>query len=203
MAVFISHSHQDKDFTDKLAQHLIKADTSVWIDRWELHVGDSLITKIEKALEQASAFVFVLSRSSVKSEWCRKELTSSLVRELEEKKVFVLPVLKEDCDIPYFLKDKKYADFRKSFDDGLREVKEALAKVTSSNLGRIDEPKWHTDWSTNWGVTERNRIVLEVVMVSHHDADCFRQYADKIYRLIPQGEKGVNVMLEYDARDEI
>ncbi len=165
MAVFISHSHQDKEFTDKLALHLIKSDTDIWIDRWELHVGDSLINKIEKAIEQATAFVFVLSKASVNSNWCRKELTSSLIRELEQKKVFVLPILIEDCDIPLFLREKKYADFRENFDEGLREVNEALAKVTNDRLGRVDEPEWHTDWSTNWVTSKDNKVIMEILMV--------------------------------------
>ncbi len=165
MAVFISHSHKDKDFTDKLALHLIKSDTSVWVDRWELHVGDSLVDRIQKEIEQASAFVFILSKSSVESDWCRKELNSSLIKELEDKNIFVLPVLKEDCDIPLFLREKKYADFRENFDNGLQEVKEALAKVTTDRLGRIDEPEWHTDWSTNWGISPEQKIFMEIIMV--------------------------------------
>jgi predicted ATPase len=44
---------------------------------------------------------------------------------------------------------------------------------------------------------------FQVLMISHHDADYFKQYADKIYRLFPQGEKGVSVVLEYDSKDEI
>ena len=44
---------------------------------------------------------------------------------------------------------------------------------------------------------------FQVLMISHHDAGYFKQYADKIYRLVPQTEKGVNVVLEYDAKDEI
>lgn len=165
MAVFISYSHEDAEFVDTLAAHLIKSDTRVWIDRWELHVGDSLIRRIEAAIENASAIVVVLSAASTKSEWCRKELTAGLVRELEEKRVLVLPIIVDDCHIPLFLRDKKHADFRKSFDTGLRDVRNAVARVTSDNLGRTVEPKWHTDWSTNWGVDTDGKVVMEILLV--------------------------------------
>ncbi len=64
----------------------------------------------------------------------------------------VLPILLEDCKIPLFLKDKVYADFRTNFDDGLRKVLEAVAKVTSEHLLRVDAPEWNVDWAIDWGV---------------------------------------------------
>ena len=36
---------------------------------------------------------------------------------------------------------------------------------------------------------------FQVLMISHHDAESFRQYADRIYRLVPSGEAGVEVEL--------
>lgn len=35
---------------------------------------------------------------------------------------------------------------------------------------------------------------FQVLMVSHHDADSFARYADRIYRLVPRGEDGVSVV---------
>ena len=36
---------------------------------------------------------------------------------------------------------------------------------------------------------------FQVLMVSHHDPDLFKQYADRLYRLVPKGEHGVSVKL--------
>lgn len=150
MAVFISYSHEDKDFVDLLAINLVKAKANVWVDRWELHVGDSILNRIQDAITEADALVVVLSKASVGSEWCKKELTAGLVRELEEKRVLVLPVLLDDCQVPVFLRDKLYADFREDPDDGLRQVLESLEKVISTNLGRVDDPEWYVDWAVDW-----------------------------------------------------
>lgn len=152
MPVFISYSHEDAEFAEKLAFQLIKARAQVWIDRWELNVGDSLLRKIEEAVAGASALVVVLSKASVSSEWCRKELTAGLVRELDEKRVVVLPVLLEDCEIPLFLRDKKYADFRTDFDRGLADLLKGIARVTNDTRSHIEEPEWHTDWAIDWGM---------------------------------------------------
>ena len=46
MRVFISYSHSDKEFVDKLAMNLVKSNIPIWLDRWELKVGDSITQKI-------------------------------------------------------------------------------------------------------------------------------------------------------------
>lgn len=33
---------------------------------------------------------------------------------------------------------------------------------------------------------------FQVLMVSHHDPESFKQYADRVYRLVPKGEQGVS-----------
>ena len=55
-----------------------------------------------------------------------KELSSALARELESRQVFVLPILYRDCQVPLFLKDKVYADFRTSYDLGLETLLERI-----------------------------------------------------------------------------
>jgi hypothetical protein len=167
MAVFISYSHEDSAFVDTLVSHLVASKTHVWIDKWEIHVGDSLLRKIEQAIQDSDALVAVLSRASVQSEWCRKELTAGLVRELEERHVLVLPVLVEDCEVPLFLRDKKYADFRRHFDQGLRDIREAVARVSTAAQGRTDEPRGYIDWSLAWSICERGAVTVHIVAAEH------------------------------------
>jgi len=151
MPIFISYSHENKGFVDKLAMQLVNRNVNVWVDRWELSIGDSIVDKVQEAVEGASALLVILSKASITSEWCKRELSSGFLRELEEKRVVVMPVLLEDCDIPLFARGKLYADFRDSFDNGLRTVVEGISKVTSPFLARVKEPEYHVDWSIDWG----------------------------------------------------
>jgi hypothetical protein len=151
MSVFISYSHSDRAFVDRLASTLVARKINVWLDRWEILVGDSLIQKVEAGLEECAALLVVLSKTSVESEWCRKELSAGLIRELDERKVVVLPVLIEDCKIPLFLRDKFYADFRTGFDSPFEDVVNALAGVTSMEMGRVAAADSYFDWSEAWG----------------------------------------------------
>ena len=156
MPIFISYSHKNKEFVDNLAIQLVARNVNVWLDRWELNVGDSLIDKVQDAVDGASALLVILSKASTSSEWCKKELSSGLLRELEEKRVVVMPVLLEDCDIPIFARGKLYADFRTNFDDGLRTIVDGIAKVTNPYISRAKEPEYHIDWSIDSGDVDGN-----------------------------------------------
>lgn len=103
----------------------------VWYDKWELKVGDSLQRKIADGIQGSAWLAVILSQNSIGSSWVEKELNAGLALELERNDVFVLPILIEDCTVPLFLKDKLYADFRRSYRVGLDGL---LARVTGSTL---------------------------------------------------------------------
>lgn len=164
MPIFISYSHKDKAFVDRLAIQLVRRNVNVWLDRWELSVGDSLIERVQDAVDGASALLVILSKASVSSEWCKKELSAGLLRELEERRVVVMPVMLEECDVPVFARGKMFADFRSDFDVGLTAVVEGISKVTTPSLARFNEPTYHTDWSIDWGdVNGQLAIILNYV----------------------------------------
>jgi hypothetical protein len=167
MPIFISYSHEDKGFVDRLAAQLVHNRVYVWLDRWELHVGDSITSRVEDAITNASALLVILSKSSVESAWCRREINSGLLRELEERRVVVLPVLVDDCTIPLFLRDKIYADFRTSFDDGLRTVLEATARISNPNTGNFTGPVYNSDWALEWGARQGGQITFRISIVQH------------------------------------
>ncbi|KKL96890.1 hypothetical protein LCGC14_1839970 [marine sediment metagenome] len=122
--VFLCHSSNDKYFVKNLAKSLIGRDLKVWYDEWEMKVGDSLKLKIQTGIKESSYLGIILSPDSVNSPWVNFELNSALIKELKEKKVFILPILFKDCEIPDSLKGKLYADFRKSYAEGIETLLE-------------------------------------------------------------------------------
>lgn len=138
--VFLAHSSADHVRTGRIAYDLRRRGIPVWYDEWELKVGDSLHDKIEAGINGSGYLTILLSEESVRSQWVRKELNAALTIELEKKQVFVLPALLEDCDVPLFLKDKKYADFRTEHETGLRGLLDKLLpKGTISTMLRSVE----------------------------------------------------------------
>jgi len=134
--IFISYSHDDKDFAERLAKALHEAGEEVWLDRWEILPGDSLIGKIfEEGLSHASAFIIVLSPSSVKSRWVREELDLATVRRIEGV-TRVIPVIKENTEIPASLRSLMWLDMREDFDGGVRKIVDAVHGITAKPTGK-------------------------------------------------------------------
>lgn len=120
--VFLCHSSKDKPIVERIYNDLKRENIGVWFDKWEIFVGDSIIEKIEQGLKYKDYLVIVLSTNSVESKWVKKELSTALIEEIEEKSVVVLPILVEDCERPLLLKDKRYADFRENYQKGFNEL---------------------------------------------------------------------------------
>src|SRR5262245_61248029 len=79
MSVFISYAHEDKQFVETLGANLFKRNFHIFIDRWELKVGDSLLDHIQSELKDCSFICCVLSKASISSEWCRREINAGLM----------------------------------------------------------------------------------------------------------------------------
>jgi len=134
---FISHSAKDKPFVRRLAADLVANGVKVWIDEQRTLVGDSVPEKIAQGLAESDFFLLVVSQSSVGSSWVKKELSSALVHEIERRTVTVLPIKLDDAEMPDSIRDKLYADFRGSYDDGLGRLLQSIkAREVAADGGR-------------------------------------------------------------------
>ncbi len=58
--VFLSHTNADKSFVRRLASDLTDRGVKVWLDEWELSVGDSLSERIQAGILVAGFLAVVL-----------------------------------------------------------------------------------------------------------------------------------------------
>lgn len=108
---FISYFSGDKDFVRRLEQSLHLHGVKIWRDDKEIEIGDSISGKIEEGLSQSYTFIIILSPEALERPWVREELRAAYALRLAGEFI-ILPVLHRECDIPPFLADYKYADFR-------------------------------------------------------------------------------------------
>jgi signal transduction histidine kinase len=146
-SVFLSHNFEDKTFARKLATDLRLAGARVWLDEAEIKLGDSLIDKISEGINETEYLAVVLSPHSVQSSWVRRELDIALNREIAGRKITVLPLLYQECDIPAFLRGKLYADFRegKNYTRALNLIKERLGLPLTESTEKADESLYNTE----------------------------------------------------------
>jgi membrane-associated protease RseP (regulator of RpoE activity) len=108
MKVFLSHSSIDKPFVRAFAKVLKENGIDYWLDESELNFGDSLIRKVSESIDSVTHVVAFLSRHSVQSSWVKFELELADTGEIQGKRITVIPVLIEPCEIPIPLRHKVF-----------------------------------------------------------------------------------------------
>jgi hypothetical protein len=126
MKIFLSHTSADKEFVRRLADDLIAAGHTPWLDEWEIRVGECIVTKVQDGLASSDYVAVVLSPEAMASGWVEKEWQSAYWDEIQKKKVVVLPILWRDCEKPALLKTKRHADFTKSYAVGFAQLIQAM-----------------------------------------------------------------------------
>ena len=108
--VFISHSSEDDEFAKSLRKSLESQKLETWVDSRELTAGDQLEPEIKQAIEQAGAFLVVLSPDAINSPWVLKETKHALkVKKKRSGDYPVIPLMLEGFEPPalnlYFEKE--------------------------------------------------------------------------------------------------
>lgn len=91
--VFISHASEDKENVVKpLAEALRSLGVQVWLDEIRIEWGDSLSQTIDRGLAQSRYGLVVLSRAFFSKSWTMRELNGLVSRQVDERRVVVLPI---------------------------------------------------------------------------------------------------------------
>jgi predicted negative regulator of RcsB-dependent stress response len=113
-AAFISYAHEDRAAAHEIAFGLQKRGCDVWIDQGELGAGDSIVERLAAGIAEVDFVIAVISKHSVESRWCQKELSLALTQEIDLEGRFgvrrVLPLRLGDVTMPPALRDKLYLD---------------------------------------------------------------------------------------------
>ena len=158
--VFISYSRVDSSFVQTLDRGLREADKDVWVD-WEgIPPSADWMAEIGAAIEGASAFVFVLTEASARSEICARELELAVA---DNKRIVpVVPGAMDPSKAPHELARLNWIAFDLAAAQG-----EAFANSMAKLVSAIDtDLEWvaaHTHWLTrahNWERRDRDHSLL-------------------------------------------
>ncbi len=124
--IFLSYSHNDKDFVDYIEPriHNIFGLSSLWYDRSKdgLKGGEEWWQKILSEIELAQVFIILVSKDSLNSTYCMKELTHAFTNRSR-----IIPVLLKSYSEPYpmgfspelkaSMREIHYVNLQTSYDD--------------------------------------------------------------------------------------
>jgi hypothetical protein len=131
--VFLSHSHTDAEYVEKLAELLEdKKGLKSWLDKWVVVPGGSFQQPITKGLEEAKSCAVFLGAKTAGG-WFKKEYQAALNRQAEDESFRVIPVLLPGADpkaLNFFHKLHDWVDFRNE-----KDFEYALHRLTSGIKG--------------------------------------------------------------------
>ncbi len=110
--IFISYSHNDRVFLDRLMVHLKPLQKLGLIDPWEdarLVAGDEWKQEIEKALTEARVAILLISADFLASDFIIENELPPLLKSAKEQGVRIIPLILKPCR---FLRDKNLGVFQ-------------------------------------------------------------------------------------------
>jgi hypothetical protein len=134
--IFISHSSRDKAAAINLATTLNFCAVDVWLDDWELEVGQSLTDEISKAMDESRFIAILITENYNKTVWTKTEYKKALAREQKEQRTVMLPLIVGEAEIPDFLEDKIYIDLRKDYFSGIVNLVGMIHGLTRYRVSR-------------------------------------------------------------------
>lgn len=124
---FVSYCRADADFVLTLAGDLKAGGASVWVDQRDLAPGTRWDAAIQSALSAAGRILVVLSPAAVRSTNVMDEVSFAL----DEGKT-VIPIIYQECVIPFRLRRLQHVDFRHDYDGALKSLLKTLTDRDSA-----------------------------------------------------------------------
>lgn len=93
--LFISYSHGDTTFVDKIESHLNKKGIRFWRDVHDMKAG-KIEKQVDRAIRQNPTVLLVLSKHSLSSDWVEHEVRTARELEKEMGRDVLCPVALDD-----------------------------------------------------------------------------------------------------------
>jgi hypothetical protein len=133
MNIFLSYNKADKEVARSIGAQMFLSGIEVWFDEWEIQAGDSIPGKLDEGLAAFNAFVLVWSANARQANWVRKELSSAIMRAINDKSARIVPCLLDETPLPPLIADLRGIDFS----DRHRGVEELLEVLTGTRTRRL------------------------------------------------------------------
>jgi uncharacterized protein YjbI with pentapeptide repeats len=141
---FISYSAKDQVFAERLHADLQNKNVRCWFAPHDLPIGAKTWDAIDEEIRLRDKLLLILSKASIASEWVEDEVNKAYAEERSRKETVLFPIridnaatttaepwaakLRDQRNIGDFRQWKKPAEYQKSLDRLLRDLKASAAK---------------------------------------------------------------------------
>lgn len=167
MKAFISYSHVDSRYLDRLHVHLAQLQReqiiSTWTDK-QILAGGKLDNEISDSLNSSDLFIALLSPDYINSNYCYEKEFEKALEMQKSNQITIIPVIVENCDwlnTPFqqfkaLPKDGKPISDWNSENTAFLNVIQEIRNLTSGviNQNRLSEAKVSNTLSKNYKVKQ-------------------------------------------------
>jgi hypothetical protein len=152
---FISYAREDTSFVQHLAARLELLGLTIWYDKLQLELGDSLRKSIDEGLSHSRFGIVIVSHSFLCKKWPLSELSALTAREYNGQKV-ILPIWHGVTNMDIIAEAPLLADrIAVSSADGFEAVLHELLKVLRP---KENTPRFFQDFEFDW--PDGSRMIL-------------------------------------------
>jgi formylglycine-generating enzyme required for sulfatase activity len=149
--IFISYSRKDVDFAQKIVDALAVNNLDTWIDWKSIPKGEDWEQEIYRGIEEADAFLFLISPDSVASQMCNKEIAHAVKNGKRILPIFIANV--DDRGIygvteKFLHEEQKKEICRRNFitcRDGRDDFNKAIEEIRTTIHTDYEWLKYHTE----------------------------------------------------------
>lgn len=133
--IFVSYSRRNTPFVRKLHERLVAADREVWVDWEDIPFTADWWSEIQRGIEEADSFVFVISEASMRSTVCMLEVAHAI-----QHRKRLIPLLHENPNIDTIHQEMD----TRELDDVAQRM------VGDRQLGALSRQNWTSIARHNW-----------------------------------------------------
>ena len=135
--IFISYSRNDIAFAQRIVDALVGYGLDTWIDWKSIPGGEKWEQEIYRGIEEADAFLFLISPDSLNSEMCNKEIAHAIKN---GKRIITLLIRDIEKKLPAGIAEIQWIKCR----DGIDDFEAAIEEVSKTVHTDYKWLKYHT-----------------------------------------------------------
>lgn len=165
--IFISHSSKDNEFVGKLSHDLLVNGIPIWLDAYELTLGDSLYDKIFSGIKESNYIIVVISENYNTTIWTSKEFRAILSKEDKDNTKYLIPIKIDNSEVPLEIADRLYQNFENEYRDSIKHLVRFFKKE---------------DFSITSIPIDKRQIILNFSDFVHLDVDLFKSLLPDLHK---------------------
>lgn len=136
--VFLSYSNTDREKALQIADQLQSTGLEVVTDYKDLSYEKNIFDEIRYLFESSDFVLVLLSKSLFQSSFFKFEYTQEFFINAKQRKITLLPVLIEKCDIPSDFLEFEIFNLTKDFDRGFEKLLHRIKTIPEISFEKFD-----------------------------------------------------------------